>query len=77
MEVKTIIADKFNKAKFHSDYEVNAKQLLDQYCAFMFREEQSHMMPKFWKYTDRLDEIRNQRLQDYIPDLYELIKDYR
>lgn len=77
MEVKTIIADKFNKVKFHSDYDANAKQLLDQYCAFMFREEQSHMMPKFWKYTDRLDEIRNQRLQDYIPDLYELIKDYR
>jgi len=42
----------------------------------MFKEDYSDSLPKFFYYNNKLDEIRNQRMEDYIPDLYNLIKEY-
>ena len=74
LENKIAIADKLVKSKFMK-HEHEAKALLDQYVTFMFQEDYSHRYYKFWEYTNKLDEIRDQRLRDYIPDLYELIGD--
>jgi sulfatase maturation enzyme AslB (radical SAM superfamily) len=71
-EVKVAIAEKLVGAQFNENGE-EAKALLDQYVSFMFQEDYSHRYYKFWEYTNKLDEIRDQKLQDYIPDLYELI----
>lgn len=73
LEAKLAIKKRFENYKFDSKYEDESKKLLDQYCDFMFQEDYSHLLPKFWEYTNKLDEIRNQKLKDYIPELYELI----
>jgi len=72
LEAKIQVADKFSAAKFDEEYEPYARKLLDQYCSFMFQEDYSYLLPKFWKYTNKLDVIRNQSLKESIPDLYNL-----
>jgi len=72
LKVKIKIADELVKAQFNENKD-EAKALLDQYVSFMFQEDYSHRFDKFWEYTNKLDEIRGQKLQDYIPELYELI----
>jgi hypothetical protein len=40
----------------------------------MNNDDWSELMPKFWELNSKLDDIRNETLQDAIPDIYELIK---
>ena len=42
----------------------------------MMSKDNSKSFPKFLWYNNKLDEIRNQKLKNYIPDLHNLIKDY-
>jgi organic radical activating enzyme len=51
--------------------------LLDQYSTLMNQEDWSDLMPKFWELNSKLDDIRDEKLQDAIPDIYELIKHTR
>jgi len=48
--------------------------LLDNYATFMNKDDWSELMPKFWELNEKLDSIREEKLQDKIPDIYELIK---
>jgi hypothetical protein len=48
--------------------------ILDNYANFMNNDDWSELMPKFWELNSKLDDIRNETLQDAIPDIYELIK---
>jgi hypothetical protein len=43
----------------------------------MNQEDWSDLMPKFWELNSKLDDIRDEKLQDAIPELYELIKHTR
>jgi hypothetical protein len=54
---------------------LSVNNLLDQYQAFMYAEDYSDHLPKFWHATRKLDAIRNHSIEDYIPELYNLIKD--
>ena len=47
-----------------------SKQLLDSYVSYMDSEDWSHLIPKFIKFTESLDQIRNQQLKDVLPELY-------
>jgi len=76
IEVKHKIKKYFDEYKF-TKHEEKAKQLLNQYSNFMFQEDNSHELKNFFEITDKIDKIRNQKLEDYIPELYELIKDYK
>ena len=40
----------------------------------MNSDDRSELMPKFWELNSKLDDIRDEKLQDAIPDIYELIK---
>jgi len=51
--------------------------ILDNYANFMNNDDWSELMPKFWELNSKLDDIRNETLQDAIPDIYELIKHTR
>ena len=74
LEAKMAVKEHFKKFKFDGRYKSEAAKLLTQYTNFMFQEDYSNLIPKFWSYTNKLDEIRNQKLKDDIPDLYNLIK---
>ena len=69
---KEKIRNYFASCKF-SKHQEEAKKLLDQYTKFMFQEDYSHLLDKFWLYNNKLDNIRNQKLKESIPELYELI----
>jgi len=75
LEVKQKIKEHFDRFTFNK-YNKEAKELLNHYLNFMFKEDYSDSLPKFFYYNNKLDEIRNQKLEDYIPDLYNLIKGY-
>lgn len=90
IEVKNNIIEKFNEfylwldeylereniaPELHDRFKKNAHKILDGYADFMMKDDWSHLMPKFWTYTKELDEVRNQRFEDELPELYELIKD--
>ena len=40
----------------------------------MYAEDRSENLPQFWKITRKLDKIRNHSIEDFIPELYNLIK---
>jgi hypothetical protein len=50
-------------------------KLLDQYSSYMYAKDFSDALPQFWEATRRLDKIRNHSIEDYIPELYDLLKD--
>jgi sulfatase maturation enzyme AslB (radical SAM superfamily) len=53
----------------------DAVQLLDQYIDYMYSKDFSDTLPMFWTATRKLDKIRGHSIEDYIPELYELLKD--
>lgn len=73
-EAKLKVQEHFDNFKFEKhNYLANA--LLDKYIAFMFAEDYSHLLPKFWMYNNKLDELRGQSMKESLPELYELIGD--
>ena len=46
---------------------------LQSYICYMNSEDWSHLIPKFWRYTKKLDEMRNQTLQRAAPELFESV----
>ena len=67
------ILEKFDNFKFDK-YKPEALALLIEYTHFMMSKDNNKSFPKFKEYNNNLDGIRNQKLKDYIPDLYNLIK---
>lgn len=52
----------------------DAVELLDQYIDYMYAKDFSDALPMFWKATRKLDAIRGHSVEDYIPELYNLLK---
>lgn len=44
------------------------KRHLDTYSRFMWQEDLSSLMPKFWKYTKSLDGIRGESMEESLPE---------
>ena len=40
----------------------------------MYSEDWNHLLPKFIKYTKSLDQIRNQKLEQSLPELYNSLR---
>jgi hypothetical protein len=53
----------------------DAVQLLDQYIDYMYSKDFSDTLPMFWTATRKLDKIRGHSIEDFIPELYMLLKD--
>ena len=47
-----------------------ARELLGGYVKYMNSEDWSHLIPKFFQYTNKLDEIRGEKISDVVPELY-------
>lgn len=46
---------------------------LDTYSRFMWQEDLSHLLPKFWKYTKSMDRIRGESIEDSLPEFAECL----
>ena len=79
-DYKPILIDLIDKQNWEEDRKVASKKevvrLLDQYSKYMYAKDFSDAVPQFWKATRRLDEIRQHSIEDYIPELYEILKEY-
>ena len=53
-----------------------AGELLGGYVKYMNSEDWTHLVPKFFKYTNRLDEIRREKMSDTVPELYSHVKNF-
>jgi hypothetical protein len=62
-----------SERKYYSKLEVD--KILDSYIKFMYAEDYSSELKTFWRLTRKLDSIRGNSIEEYIPELYELIKD--
>ena len=51
-----------------------AKKMLHSYLNYMYAEDWSHIIPKFIKYTKSLDQIRKQKMELALPELYDSLK---
>ncbi len=49
-------------------------KILDTYCHFMMSEDLSDLRPKFWYYTNRLDEYHGTSLLSLCPKTFELMQ---
>jgi hypothetical protein len=46
----------------------------DTWIKFINQNDNSKQMPKFWDYTNKLDEIRDESFSDVFPELNSLLK---
>lgn len=65
------IKDPFQKERSLNDM----NKILDEYINFMWEDDYSDQLKKFWQTTRKLDQMRNLSLEKSVPELYELIKD--
>ena len=65
---KDIKENEAENLRFH------AHKILDGYVEYMNADDWSDTLPKFWKYTKALDNLRGESFEQTLPDLYELIK---
>jgi len=74
---KPILIDIIDKSDFSEDRKEASKReavkILDQYIDFMYADDYSDQLDRFWDATNRLDKIRGHFIKDYIPELVELI----
>jgi hypothetical protein len=47
---------------------------VDTWIKFINQNDNSKQMPKFWDYTNKLDEIRDESFSDVFPELNTLLK---
>lgn len=66
--------NKFQKETTYSDLVKSSyKTLLNGYVKFMMQDDYTEHIYEFFKYNDKLDNSRNQKLEDYISGLRELL----
>jgi hypothetical protein len=74
LKVKKVITEKFERYEF-SKFHREGQKILQEYQRFMMQEDLSYRLGTFWRQTNGLDAMRNQNIQEDIPELYELIGD--
>lgn len=60
----------------YPDAEINYKhfcKILDTYIKYMWADDYSHLIEKFWHYTNTLDNKRRESLKDVSPKTWELL----
>lgn len=76
--VKDVVREKLKSVYNYSDDPIinqSIKTKVDGYISLMDSEDWSgELLPTFWNVTNKLDQIRNIRMQDYLPEFYNLIK---
>lgn len=75
-EFKQAIRDKYNQHLAWlspQDRLRRASNGFESAVNFLMAKDNSHLIPKFWEKTDQLDEIRNERCLDIIPELGALL----
>ena len=60
----------------HEKLNLSLQKLLNSYGNYMTSEDYSHLIPDFRKYTSDLDKIRDEKLQDVLPELHNSLRDY-
>ena len=48
-------------------------EMIEGYIKFMYQEDYSKLIPKFWSVSNRIDEVRGCKLEDYIPEIIDLL----
>lgn len=79
-ELKKIDLEKIIKKKITDPYKQSwvlqdMHKILDEYVNFMWAEDYSDQLNKFWQTTRKLDNMRNVSLEKSLPELYDLIRD--
>jgi len=78
IEVKEKIKEYFKNYEFDDSFNKyqlkEAKTLLEKYTNFMVQEDYSHMLNEFWDFNNKVDALREETLEDNLPELYSLIK---
>lgn len=57
-------------------YRKHCRKILEGYYDMMIKEDWSDSLPKFWKYTNSLDAIRNEKFEEVAPEIYNIIKEH-
>ena len=70
LDDKSFSAESSKKIIFSLD------KTLKSYILYMNSEDWSHLIPKFWAYSKKLDQIRAQKMQESVPELFESISSW-
>lgn len=67
-----ILSQSINETRKDAMIETS-NNMLNQYKSFMYSDDYSDLLQKFWYHTRKLDEIRGHSIENFCPELYELI----
>lgn len=77
--ISELLNERLNQFEYDSKYPnyvyKKYKSIIDGYIRFMYQSNTSHLIQDFWWFNDRIDQSRNQKLDDYIPWLRGLLND--
>jgi sulfatase maturation enzyme AslB (radical SAM superfamily) len=77
MYIKDLLIEsinKINKSSYNTKIKKKHETILNSYIRYMFQEDLSCMIPDFWAFNNKIDEARNQKIEDYLPGLKELLE---
>jgi hypothetical protein len=73
--IHTTIDECINDSRYNAVCKKAASTILNQYEEFMYAGDYSADLRMFWKHTRRLDAIRSHSIEQFIPDLYNILKE--
>lgn len=70
------LPDDYSPRQDNESLKANINHFVDSYIKFMNQEDWSKHLPGFWRFTNKIDEIRNENFEQTFPELYKLLTEH-
>lgn len=67
------LPDEYSARQSNESLKTNLKCYVDSYITFINQDDLSKHLSGFWRFTNKIDEIRNENFQETFPELYDLL----
>jgi hypothetical protein len=70
------LPDDYSQRQDNTDLKNNITHYVNSYIKFINQDDLSNHLGGFWRFTDKIDEIRNENFKETFPDVYKLLTEY-
>lgn len=71
------LPDDYSNRQDNKSLKANIQHFVDSYIKFINQEDWSKHLGGFWRYTNKIDEIRNENFAETFPELNKLLTEYK
>lgn len=71
------LPDDYSHRQTNQDLKNNIQHYVNSYIKFIQQDDLSKYQGAFWRFTNKIDEIRNENFKETFPDVYKLLTEYK